>query len=83
MFVCVYSSCTDLQIRHNTVAGAKLGGYYIPGLSCADRTGQTWFVDNYAHSVFGNGVIGVPNLALSNPEACQGVYDFNAFRTSE
>ena len=39
MFVCVYSSCTDLQIRHNTVAGAKLGGYYIPGLACADRTG--------------------------------------------
>ena len=25
----------------------------------------------------------MPNLALSDPAACQGLYDFNAFRTSE
>ena len=83
MYICVITGCTELQVRHNTVAGATLAGYFVPGVACTERTGQTQFLDNYAHSILGNGVFVVENLGLSNPLVCQGVYDFRAFRTSE
>ena len=83
MYICVITGCTELQVRHNTVAGATLAGYFVPGVACTERTGQTQFLDNYAHSILGNGVFVVENRGLSNPLVCQGVYDFRAFRTSE
>ena len=83
MYVCINTACPELTIRHNTVAGASLAGFFAPAVDCSARSGQTQFLDNYAHSIAGNGLFVVENRALSNTQSCQGVYDFSAFRTSE
>jgi len=74
--VCEYrgTSCSDLQITNNLIAGTAYAGFIVPGHRCGDEN-QKVFRDNVAHSIYGtnnegHGAIIYPNSGTPGMSGC-------------
>lgn len=80
---CIQSSCQQLSITGNTVAGVSYAGFIAPTHECGQSSTQTVFRDNIAHSINGYGAVMFTNMQSPAQVAyCSEASYFTAYKCS-